>query len=322
MPETTDENDQPGEALFDAPPGPRVRLVPAPSVNPDPLPKADDQRRRAELIARAYREIRPLTTIAKVRPIILAAIKGGRWTDEEIRAAVLHFANKAWKINAEGLEGHLKRSAGHVSGTASRSAPKPKGESKPRENPLPPRKTAVYRFYDADRTLLYVGRTPAPVDRFHEHRDTKPWWKEVTHHSIAWWNTPEQALAKEEFAIKDEWPLYNEVHQPRKGSGYRIPSHVADAILQVVRKAVIDEIPEVPDMYVDDVVANVAAAFDVKNSDYPTETTCGMWFGKSQAPANLEVTDLDEMRRRIGSLRPDIDGSARLSHLPELDEES
>lgn len=345
MPEPTDENDKPVEPLFEAPPAPHpdgalfekpraalFEVPPTPHVElslvpdlapatPNPRPTGDDQRRRAQSIAQAYCRIRPMATLTQVRAIVLRAIKDGRWTDDEIREAVLYYAGRAWRINADGLEGHLKRSAGHVAGTASRSTPTKKTKAQPRQNPILPQKTAVYRFYDADGVLLYVGKTPAPVERFHEHRDEKPWWKEVTHHSIAWWNTPEQALAKEEFAIKDEWPIYNSTHQPRNSGGYRIPSHIADVILQVVREAVVDKMPEATEEQIGDIVMHVADAFDVQNSDNQIEPTWGMWFGKSQAPMGLEVTDLEEMRRRMGSLRPEIDGSARLKPLADTTEE-
>src|SRR5215472_14618380 len=37
----------------------------------------------------------------------------------------------------------------------------------------------LYRFYDHNQDLLYVGITVNPERRFQEHRCTKAWWESV-----------------------------------------------------------------------------------------------------------------------------------------------
>ncbi|MGW2826367.1 GIY-YIG nuclease family protein [Streptomyces sp. NPDC001443] len=41
------------------------------------------------------------------------------------------------------------------------------------------RATAVYRLFDSEGTLLYVGMSVSPERRFEEHSKKKPWWGEV-----------------------------------------------------------------------------------------------------------------------------------------------
>lgn len=72
--------------------------------------------------------------------------------------------------------------------------------------------TAVYRLYDAEDSLLYVGITATPKKRFSEHAASKPWWPRVTRHSINWADSRGQALDEERRAIENEKPLYNSQH--------------------------------------------------------------------------------------------------------------
>lgn len=76
-------------------------------------------------------------------------------------------------------------------------------------------KTAIYRFFDADGVLLYVGITERFGQRWAHHARNKPWWDEV-HSQTAEWH-PERALAveAEKNAIRTEKPKYNIVHRPK-----------------------------------------------------------------------------------------------------------
>jgi GIY-YIG catalytic domain len=67
----------------------------------------------------------------------------------------------------------------------------------------------LYRFFDAEDALLYVGLTINPGKRFEKHRATKPWWEDVArivmerHADIA------ALRAAERVAIKTEKPRHN-----------------------------------------------------------------------------------------------------------------
>ncbi|MEU4954317.1 GIY-YIG nuclease family protein [Streptomyces lavendulae] len=41
------------------------------------------------------------------------------------------------------------------------------------------RPTAVYRLFNLEEALLYVGISVNPDRRFEEHSKNKPWWNEV-----------------------------------------------------------------------------------------------------------------------------------------------
>lgn len=75
-----------------------------------------------------------------------------------------------------------------------------------------PGATAVYRLYDRDNTLLYVGISNRPDLRFKQHAADKPWWPQVFRREVRMFRTRSQALRAEEVAIRSERPLYNIVH--------------------------------------------------------------------------------------------------------------
>lgn len=78
--------------------------------------------------------------------------------------------------------------------------------------PALPARTAVYRLFDADGALLYVGMSRDPERRFKDHRREKDWWEEVDGISIEWFASRYKASLAEAHAIGTEGPLYN-VHQ-------------------------------------------------------------------------------------------------------------
>jgi hypothetical protein len=68
--------------------------------------------------------------------------------------------------------------------------------------------TTVYRFYDAESLLLYVGVSNSPLTRWNAHLE-KTWWPEVARIAVEHFPTRAEALDAEEEAIADELPLYN-----------------------------------------------------------------------------------------------------------------
>ncbi|SES03068.1 GIY-YIG catalytic domain-containing protein [Streptomyces qinglanensis] len=67
----------------------------------------------------------------------------------------------------------------------------------------------MYRLYDAEGTLLYVGVTWAPKQRWKDHRKEMLWWPEVTDKHLTWYGTRPEAEEAELSAIQAENPLYN-----------------------------------------------------------------------------------------------------------------
>ena len=73
-----------------------------------------------------------------------------------------------------------------------------------------PERTALYRLYDADDELLYIGVSKHPELRFEEHRMAgAKWIPKVARRDIAWYSTRREALAAEKAAIETEHPRHN-----------------------------------------------------------------------------------------------------------------
>lgn len=81
--------------------------------------------------------------------------------------------------------------------------------------------TALYRFYDKDGRLLYVGVTDNIKDRWATHARTKAWWSDVASHTIDWFETRKMALAAEMRTIAVERPAHNIVYMAGRAAHRR-----------------------------------------------------------------------------------------------------
>lgn len=72
--------------------------------------------------------------------------------------------------------------------------------------------TAVYRMYDADGRLLYVGMTNNTDVRWKWHAQSGGWWHRMASSTVEW--HPDRAAARrhEAAAIKAEAPVFNAMH--------------------------------------------------------------------------------------------------------------
>lgn len=77
--------------------------------------------------------------------------------------------------------------------------------------------TTLYRFFDQDEELLYVGISVSPWSRWRQHRHDKPWWCDVATIGLESHPTREAALAAEKVAIQSEHHRYNIVHNGQRG---------------------------------------------------------------------------------------------------------
>lgn len=68
---------------------------------------------------------------------------------------------------------------------------------------------AVYRLYDADNDLLYIGSSKELPQRYKDHARSKPWWPDVRRRTETWYETRQQAYGAERKAINTERPRYN-----------------------------------------------------------------------------------------------------------------
>lgn len=69
--------------------------------------------------------------------------------------------------------------------------------------------TSLYRFFDAEGQLLYVGITARNVDRMHNHARHKPWWHHVATATFQHFPNRALALLAEAVAIRIEHPVHN-----------------------------------------------------------------------------------------------------------------
>lgn len=71
------------------------------------------------------------------------------------------------------------------------------------------RRCAVYRHYDAEGLLLYVGISIDPDTRQKQHRDGANWWRFSSTCDVDWYLTESDAAAAERKAIVHEAPIFN-----------------------------------------------------------------------------------------------------------------
>lgn len=80
--------------------------------------------------------------------------------------------------------------------------------------------SCLYRFYDADGALLYVGITKDPTKRTREHSKRSEWHPFARSRTLEWFEDRESALDAERAAIHRERPLFN-----RLGARSRLPEY-------------------------------------------------------------------------------------------------
>jgi excinuclease UvrABC nuclease subunit len=75
------------------------------------------------------------------------------------------------------------------------------------------RRTTVYRLYDREGVLLYVGLSMNVRGRIEKHK-RKPWWPQVMSMETVDYPNRESAKSAERSAIHHENPVYN-ITRPR-----------------------------------------------------------------------------------------------------------
>lgn len=73
----------------------------------------------------------------------------------------------------------------------------------------------LYRHFDKNRCLLYVGISLNASERLWSHRRTKKWAKKVHYTTLEYFADSADARSAERKAIINEAPLYNIIHNGR-----------------------------------------------------------------------------------------------------------
>jgi predicted GIY-YIG superfamily endonuclease len=71
---------------------------------------------------------------------------------------------------------------------------------------------SLYRHFDKEGRLLYVGRTNDYARRTGEHAKSKPWWKDVASSTVEHYPTFKALSEAEKRAIETEYPVENDHH--------------------------------------------------------------------------------------------------------------
>ena len=69
--------------------------------------------------------------------------------------------------------------------------------------------TCLYRHFDSQGRLLYVGIALCASKRASEHKHRSPWFRSVSNITVEWFPTRRAALAAEKAAIAQESPMHN-----------------------------------------------------------------------------------------------------------------
>lgn len=73
------------------------------------------------------------------------------------------------------------------------------------------KKTALYRHFDKDKNLLYIGISLSPIYRLDSHGLNANWFEKIAFIEVEWFNNRKDALNAEKTAIKLERPTYNKI---------------------------------------------------------------------------------------------------------------
>lgn len=69
--------------------------------------------------------------------------------------------------------------------------------------------TALYKAYDADGALIYVGISGDWAKRLCQHRGASPWYYDIARLEVEWFSDRWQALAREKALIAEHEPKWN-----------------------------------------------------------------------------------------------------------------
>lgn len=106
-----------------------------------------------------------------------------------------------------------------------------------------PRTCALYRFFDADDALLYVGITVNLPIRLRAHAH-KGWHAETRRITVDWFDTEDAAREAERQAIRSERPLHNVQQSATAWEEAVAAGHIAELVERVKNRTPGERLPE------------------------------------------------------------------------------
>lgn len=101
----------------------------------------------------------------------------------------------------------------------------------------------LYRFFDNQDQLLYVGISSNFFGRVGQHLDDKHWFHLCAYSTFEHFATRAEVLKAEKRAIKTEAPLFNIVHNTKQLRGHQY----IERLKTVVKPDFFIELPDSPD---------------------------------------------------------------------------
>lgn len=84
-----------------------------------------------------------------------------------------------------------------------------KRKAKRQATQAPNRRCAIYRHYDVQGRLLYVGKSVQPLNRQQQHEVEAHWFNQIVKIEIEWFDFTTDMDAAERHAIAAENPIFN-----------------------------------------------------------------------------------------------------------------
>jgi predicted DNA-binding transcriptional regulator AlpA len=171
-------------------------------------PRLVTAKQAAALKGMAEREFFRLAALG-LTPKAIPRLGGGRdrWRLEELRK---------WTPYKVSFQDGLNRQRGGIHKPAAERTPAPLNETfirkKPKSVPLGPHVHHLYRHFDSDGKLLYVGISLSFIARLSEHAVRSGWFWKIARVEVTGYATEADALVAERIAIHQERPLHNIRH--------------------------------------------------------------------------------------------------------------
>jgi hypothetical protein len=184
-------------------------------------------------------------------------------------------------------------------------------------------RTALYRHWDADGELLYVGISLSAVGRLAQHRASAPWFVDIANVTIEWFDTRAEAQAAEIEAITLEHPLHNKAHRAANDNQTSVRAGWSIYLVRHCEEKAIDGLVWAKNE--SDLWDVVDEAFDPAGYEYAEVTGCGgLLVTDGLGPIAVQRGDVDEDTADFpmagfsphGMLEDDLYDQARLEWKP------